>query len=262
MGSQQSQASAEEEKVEDGNEEIKDDPLFKVREKKKVLASIRTIKHKISSKGEIIILDDLERLVNENKFNSNDSNQEIFITGAKLGIGTKEDPLIIVFSSRTCLKYLRDLSQTNLPQFGLDSTFKVNELRYPLTCWAAQDVHHTIYPIALAISNSECEETYKFVLKSIMETYFEIYKVNLTPKYIISDAAEFIFKATKEVFGEMVTHVVCYFHLKQAVKRNFVNHGITKEKRPELLKCIDHLRAMFSKDHFDKYWTLLKAKLC
>jgi len=31
LGSQQSQTSAEEEKVEDENEEIKDDPLFKVR---------------------------------------------------------------------------------------------------------------------------------------------------------------------------------------------------------------------------------------
>ena len=107
------------------------------KEKKKVLTSIRSIRHKIQFKGQIVSIDDLEKWIDQNKFDPNNESQEVFVIGSKLGDGSKTNPLIIVFSSRTCLKYLKE--QTNIPQFGMDCTFKVNELDYPLACLVTQD---------------------------------------------------------------------------------------------------------------------------
>jgi len=212
-------------------------------------------------KGEIISLDDLEEYIKNNAFQPRNNSQDVFIAGTKIGDGSKDDPLIIVFTSRACLKYLKDQAQTGVSQFGLDSTFKVNELRYPLTCWATQDIEHRTYPIAFAVSNSECETTYIFMLQTIKNAYQTLYNMNLSPKFIMSDAADYIFKATETVFGVgATTHLVCYFHLKQALKRNFTQHSVNKEDHVPILRHVDAMRKSVNQLQFNKYYDLFKAQ--
>jgi len=159
------------------------------KEKKKVLTSIRSIRHKIQFKGQIVSIDDLEKWIDQNKFDPNNESKEVFVIGSKLGDGSKTNPLIIVFSSHTCLKYLKEQFETNIPQFGMDCISKVNELDYPLACLVTQDASHTTFPISFAICSSECQATHSFILESLLNSYEHIYKKKFAYKYIMSNAA-------------------------------------------------------------------------
>jgi len=66
----------------------------------------------------------------------------------------------------------------------------------------------------------------------------------------MSDGAEFIFNAIKKAFGITVIHLVCYFHLKQAVKRQLAGHGMDKVDRAYILRHIDNMHRLMSKTQF------------
>ena len=183
---------------EEDNQSIQNQEQAEMPSKKKVLGKIRAIKHKVNSKGEIVDLDGLQKWVNENKFNPNNPQQEVFVADAILGDGSEQNPLNIVLSSRTCLKYLKDQS-TALPQYGFDSSFKVNALNYPMSCWVTQDSNHSTFIIALSVCNTENKKNYSFMIQSIMKKYYAIYKQQVVFKYVMSDAALSIFNAIKEV---------------------------------------------------------------
>jgi len=112
------------------------------RKKVQILSSIRVAKSTLHSKVEILCIDDLKTFVEENKYNGSQT-QEFFVADAKLGDGSKENPIIITLTSRTCLNYMKDQAEKCTPQFAWDGTYKVNSFRFSLMVTATQDSAHT-----------------------------------------------------------------------------------------------------------------------
>ena len=121
--------------------------------------------------------DDLKTFVDENFYNAT-QNQEFFVADALLGDGSKENPIVVTLTSRTCLQYIKDQAEKCIPQFAWDGTYKLNDLRYPLIVTATQDSMHTIFPTSFTIASSECEATYSFILKALRNSYKKVFKAN------------------------------------------------------------------------------------
>lgn len=96
-----------------------DDGSLKERSKQQILSSIRALKSQISSKGEIVCIDDLQTFVNENLYKES-RNQEFFVADALLGNGTKDNPIVITLTSRTCLNFIKEQAESCIPQFAWD----------------------------------------------------------------------------------------------------------------------------------------------
>jgi len=142
------------------------DLLSQERPRQKILNSIRAVKSQISLKGEILCVDDLEAFVKENSFNES-NNQEFFVADALLGDGTKESPIIITLTSRTCLNFIKKQAETCIPQFACDAPSKINDLGYPLITTVTQGVEHSIFPTSFSIVSTESEITYSFAINAL-----------------------------------------------------------------------------------------------
>jgi len=227
---------------------------------KQILQSIYNLKYKVSQKDEIACLDDLEKFVKDNKFNKQSKN-EVFVCDALLG-DTKESPIVVVFSSLTCMKFLHKTLSSQQSMLALDETYKVNSLGYPLICLVTQDYSHKVFPIAFAPASTGSELTISFMLKSVLRTYESLYNTIPKAKYFMSDSAKYIFASTMKVLGTLEGgHLNCYFHLKDGQrKRGLPNHGVAKEDRSTILEHIEIMHMMITKNHFAKYWSLFKEK--
>ena len=225
-----------------------------------ILQSIRNIKSTKNQKGEIVTLDDLEKFYNENKLLEN-TNHEVFVIDALLGDGNNK-PISIVFSSKTCMKFLDRALQSKSPALAIDGTFKLNTLGYPLLCLTTQDANHQMFPIAFAPSSSECQETISFLLNSIIKAYKLIYKKDITIAFFMSDCASYTFAAVTKTFGILKGgHLSCYFHIKDNQrKKKLAEHKVEKEDRKDILLHLEIMHMMFNEKYFIKYWILFKKK--
>lgn len=245
------------EEQEESNEFMIDDGSLKERSKQQILSSIRALKSQISSKGEIVCIDDLQTFVNENLYKES-RNQEFFVADALLGNGTKDNPIVITLTSRTCLNFIKEQAESCIPQFAWDATYKVNDLGYPLITTVTQDGEHSIFPTSFSIVSSESEATYTFCLNALKKSYFKLFKKKMPFKYIMSDAANYIFNATQKNCENMKEHLVCFFHLKQAIKKNFAEKKVHKKDRKAILNCVDDMQGSITQVQFDKYYELFK----
>jgi len=65
----------------------------------------------------------------------------------------------------------------------IKAEFQAIGLKSIRTSYKKQDgiiiIEHRTYPIAFAVSNSECEATYTFMLQTIKDAYLTLYNMNL-----------------------------------------------------------------------------------
>jgi len=106
-------------------------------------------------------------------------------------------------------------------QFAWDAIYKLNTLKYPLITTVTQDSTHLIFPTSFTIASTESEASYSFVLCALKKAYMKIFKQSLNYKYIMSNGADYIFNASEKNLEEDHIHLMCYFHVKKAIKRNF-----------------------------------------
>lgn len=88
----------------------------------------------------------------------------------------------------------------------------------------------------------------------------KILKTELKPKYLIADGAKSIDNAFKAVFGNDNTIIMCYFHMKKALKSNlqpFVPDVSTQNK---FLTDLDKLQLAKSSENFDRAAELFVKK--
>ena len=232
--------------------------LLKMR-RQTLLQSLRNLKSAANSKGGILCVNDLRKFYQQNKLEKKSSN-EVFVIDGLFGDGT-ESPIALVFSSRTCMKYLDQTVSTGAPLLALDGTFKLNSLGYPLLIVTTQDSLHQVFPIAFAPCSSECEETVTFVLTSVVKAYKLLYNKALNVKFFISDCALYMFSSVRKVFPALKAHISCYFHVKQSQKkRGMSDRGVHKDDRKAILSHLDVMHQMVTKEHFIKYWQLFKKE--
>ena len=250
----------EDEEINENEYSNSDENSQKQETQKQILQRIANLKYQGSKEGEILSVDDLINFAEENKLIKG-SDQEVFICDTLIGNGN-ETPICVVFSSKTCLKFLDKAMSSQTSMLAIDATFKVNSMGYPLICIVTQDSKHGLFPIAFAPSSTESEETITFTLKATLKAYYLLYNKPVQPKYFMSDCASYIFNSAKRVFGNLIGgHLNCYFHLKENQrKKKLAEHGVTKEERKEMLNHLDIMQKMPTQEHFAQYWSLFKEK--
>jgi len=224
----------------------------------KILQSLRNLKSNHERQGEVLSVEDLKNIYDQNKMQKNNSN-EAFIIDALFGNGL-ETPICLVFSSRTCLKYLHEALSTRTRMLALDGTFKLNSLGFPMLCATTLDASHKIFPLAFAPSSSECEETITFLLKSLVKGYKFFYNKTLDINYVMTDCAIYMYTSVSQVFPSIKSHLSCFFHVKENQrKRSLAEYRVSKEDRKDILFHLDIMHELVSQEHFKKYWKLFNV---
>jgi len=118
---------------------------------------LSSFKTKHNKKGEIISLDDLRKYIEENQLRISNLT-EVFVCDAMVGDG-KVSLICIVFTPKTCLRFLDKMYSTSIPMISVDGTFKVNNIGYLMLYLTTQDARHQMFPIAFAPTSSGSEET-------------------------------------------------------------------------------------------------------
>jgi hypothetical protein len=95
--------------------------------------------------------------------------------------------------------------------------------------------------VALMISSEETESAYTFFLESVKTRLNTIWKINYTPKFVMSDGAIYIFNAVENIFGR-VEHLMCYYHAKTAVEKKLRSLRLDEKIVKSILKDLDNLR--------------------
>jgi hypothetical protein len=189
----------------------------------------------------------------EEKSKVTDEN-ELFVLNSSF----ENDRFLICFSSPQLLKNAKN--QEEASGYGFictDGTYKTNNMNFPLLVLGTTDIEHKFRAIAFCLSSNEDGFSYEFMFSTVKKHLKEFYKFDFQPEFIMADGAQSITNAVSEVFGDNITRLMCYWHLKKNVK---LNCNLSKEDREEFLKDIDILNLCQNEGDFNHGCKLLLKK--
>lgn len=109
-----------------------------------------------------------------------------------------------------------------------DGTFNVSPLLaqlYSIHC-SVPPLHETTVPAVYALMTSKTQELYTAVLEKLLDIADE-YRVRLQPRHIMTDFEIGMINSYKTTFPN-TKHSLCFFHLTQSLRRNYVTMGCAK----------------------------------
>jgi len=223
------QVQGEEEGEDDNNNQNDENQNSEqIKTDKQILQTIRSIKANNNAKGEIVFVDDLYNFFQDNQLSERRNNTEVFVIDAL--IENSQNPFIsLVFSSRTCMKFLDYAMSSPEPMLAVDGTFKINSFGYPMLVLTTQDSKHQVYPIAFAPSSSECEKSVSFLLNSVIKAYKFLYKKDIKVNYFMSDCATYNYTSVSNTLGS-VKHLSCFFSYKRSTKKTKISRTQSQQR--------------------------------
>jgi hypothetical protein len=114
--------------------------------------------------------------------------------------------------------------------FYTDATYKLMSDGFLLLTLSTEDPNHTAMLVAIAITLHEDQEAYTTLFSSIKGFVKSKLGFEWLPSYCLSDGAEAIIGALRFV-SPTCLHLLCYFHLKKAVKRHIRRLKSSEEKK-------------------------------
>lgn len=99
---------------------------------------------------------------------------------------------------------------------------------------------------------NETETDFAFIFDSLKNGLADKFYSEMNPKYLIADAGKSIHNAFRRVFGEDNTIIMCYFHMKKAVKSNLPQFIGDENKQNSFLADLDKLQLSKSSEKFDR----------
>jgi hypothetical protein len=104
------------------------------------------------------------------------------------------------------------------------------------------DITHHTNPVAFAlVSDAETNEAFTFAVNAVKTAVKYYIDINYIPHYVISDGCDAIFGYVKKVFNNGSQDLICFRHLREAVRKQLNYKGVKKEDR---VKFLDHLNFM------------------
>ena len=99
----------------------------------------------------------LKKYAISNKNSNSNSGVDFVILDYELGDGGDDTQLKVVFSSITLMKNRIKQKEMNegIIVLGVNSTFKLNNLKYPLIVLGIQDLQHHVLTVSFAMSREE-----------------------------------------------------------------------------------------------------------
>lgn len=141
-----------------------------------------------------------------------------------------------------------------------DTTYKIVWQGFPVSPIGTVDQDRHFHLIGMGVSTNEQEEDFTFFFKTIKRKILEISQVEINPTIILCDAAKAISNAFRATFGDDCLVLMCWFHMKKAIKIN-IGLYFPKEMHELVLKEIDNLHLSRSPEIFQNASQLFKCKL-
>jgi hypothetical protein len=147
--------------------------------------------------------------------------------------------------------------------FHIDATYKLMASGFLLLTLSTEWPTHRGKLVAIAVSLHEDTTASTKFIGVVKTTLRDKFCFNWEPVYVLSDGAESIQNAVNANF-EHIRHLLCYFHLKKAIRRHIQT---TKDasikakclsKQPLILYGIDLLHKTRKEEDFELCWRLLK----
>uniref|UniRef100_A0AC34PWF5 MULE transposase domain-containing protein n=1 Tax=Panagrolaimus sp. JU765 TaxID=591449 RepID=A0AC34PWF5_9BILA len=129
-----------------------------------------------------------------------------------------------------------------------DATHRMFWNKFPILLLGFSDASRRFHPTIWAVASRESEVTYSTIFKEIRN--FDPEKI-YTPKIVMGDGHAGITNAA-EVFGNETERMMCYFHLKERVKKKLPSLKISKMLKEKIKKDIEQLRGAASSEEFEK----------
>lgn len=150
----------------------------------------------------------------------------------------------------------------------VDATYQLNLQGYPLIVIGNTDSNRSFYPLAFALTSTESTDDYNFVFSALKSAIRRLCNKKFKPEVIVSDGAKAIVNSFYNTFPSAQQHVMCYFHVKQNVRRH--KHLIkTKSNYSKITDDIDKLQASHNRETFKiasalffKKWKNIEKSFC
>lgn len=157
---------------------------------------------------------------------------------------------LVGVTCRKAIMLLRDAPDPLV--MHVDSTFGCNSRRYPVAIIGLSDRQQHFHPLAAFIMKQETTEVWEEVIKALLQQSWEICRERLNGRirYVVSDAADPIWGAVREVLPE-ATHLMCWYHLKQAV-RGQLNAVNLRELAKPVLSLLNSMHSATQQHRFEQ----------
>lgn len=90
---------------------------------------------------------------------------------------------------------------------------------YPLVIFGITDIQGKFHPVVFMLTSHEKRIDFHHLYSGLVKIAEEI-EINFDPKFIMQDACKASYNAAKAVFGEEITILMCYYHVKANLLKN------------------------------------------
>ncbi len=128
-------------------------------------------------------MSDVKKFAEDHKFKEGLQENDFFVFGSKIGIGTDSDHFQIGFTSQKLM--------SRIPSgiiFHCDATYKVVKLEFPLIVFGVSDFNRKFYPVAFMFTSYELNVDYLNFFKSLKRLCI-VLNLIFDPKYMVIDAS-------------------------------------------------------------------------
>lgn len=139
-----------------------------------------------------------------------------------------------------------------------DTTYKCIWQGYPVFMLGTTDWDKAYHPYGLCVCSYEQSDDFKFLFQGIKDGTQNILGHKMEQKAIVCDAAFAIINAFKEVFGNDVIVIMCWFHAKVAMEKHLMI--VKKENQKEIMDDIEFLHIASTPEIFDSATGLFMQK--
>lgn len=131
-----------------------------------------------------------------------------------------------------------------------DATKKIMLHKFQILHFGTTDMDSTqhFHLMASMISKHERAVDFEFGFKAIQDAVQRIFNRRFEPKILMRDAAMAIHNGFAKAFGDKFHSLMCYSHVKRAIDRRHVDHGVDKGA---IKKDLDLLRLAFDDKTFE-----------
>ncbi|RNA16101.1 amiloride-sensitive sodium channel subunit gamma [Brachionus plicatilis] len=109
-------------------------------------------------------------------------------------------------------------NQNGITLFHIDGTYNITKKGFPLLIFGRSNPNRKIFPIVAGLCSSEEQVDFEHFFNSIL-MISRFFGINLIVKFLMQDAQSTCSATARECFPG-VTILMCWCHLKQAVKKN------------------------------------------
>lgn len=197
----------------------------------------------------------LEKWLQENQLMPDDETDP-FVLKYEIDSRSEDDEKFRFFvTSKLLLK-----SAVGAEKLHCDVTYKLNWNGFPVLLIGTTDLYQKFHVFGISVCRHDTETDFVFLFAALKNGLKEKFNVKLEPKYLISDATKNIHNAFQSVFGENTTVIMCWFHMRKAVKSHLEQFISDKGTRFSFWSDLDKLQASKSTKIFDQAANLFVAK--